>query len=379
MTEIDIALEQVSKRFGEAVAVDSVSLEVRHGEFLSVIGPSGCGKTTTLRLIAGLEEPDAGHVVVRGTPMDGVPPYERKLGLVFQSFALFPHLNVLQNVEFGLRMRRVDTNERSERARKALEAVGLEGFESRDVGRLSGGQMQRVGLARALVIEPACILLDEPLGSLDAKLRIEMQGELKQLQRDMGITFVHVSHNQSEALAMADRIAVMSSGEFKQLGTPQEIYSAPANRFVAEFVGQTNIFEGVVKGRQDGHATVLTDVGSFAVPGEQRTLGEGDRIAFVVRPHLVRPVGEGTPIPDNTVDGEVVGLEYAGSAVTSTLRLPDGEEIKVEQHESLTHEQAIPRHGDRLRVGWSSDDVYVLPTKGEARDERGQGEGVNSE
>ena len=181
MTEIDIALERVSKSFGEAVAVDSVSLEVRRGEFLSVIGPSGCGKTTTLRLIAGLEEPDAGHVVIRQTPMDGVPPYERKLGLVFQSFALFPHLNVLRNVEFGLRMRRVDAKERSERARKALKAVGLEGFESRDVGRLSGGQMQRVGLARALVIEPACILLDEPLGSLDAKLRVEMQGELKQL------------------------------------------------------------------------------------------------------------------------------------------------------------------------------------------------------
>ena len=178
---------------------------------------------------------------------------------------------------------------------------------------------------------------------------------------------------------MADRIAVMSNGDIKQLGTPQEIYSAPLNRFVAEFVGQTNIFEGVVKGRQDGHATVLTDVGSFAVPGEQRPLGEGDRIAFVVRPHLVRPVGEGTSTPDNTVDGEVVGLEYAGSAVTSTLRLRDGGEIKIEQHESLTHEQAVPRHGDRLRVGWSSDDVYVLPTKGEARDERGQGEGVNSE
>jgi ABC-type Fe3+/spermidine/putrescine transport system ATPase subunit len=365
MTEIDIALEDVTKGFGEEIAVNSLSLGVQRGEFLSVIGPSGCGKTTTLRLIAGLEEQDSGRIVVRGESMDGVPPYRRQLGLVFQSFALFPHLDVLRNVEFGLRMRRVDGTERSERARRALHAVGLEGFEGRDVGRLSGGQMQRVAIARALVIEPTCILLDEPLGSLDAKLRIEMQGELKQLQRDMGITFVHVSHNQSEALAMADRIAVMSGGVFKQLGTPQEIYATPANRFVAEFVGQTNIFEGVVQSRHDGQVAVQTDVGSFAVARGEHPLGEGDRISFVVRPHLVRPVTEGGAAPDNTVNGEVVGLEYAGSAVTSTLRLPDGGEIKVEQHESLTREQAVPRHGERITVGWNSQDVYVLPPDGE--------------
>jgi spermidine/putrescine transport system ATP-binding protein len=224
--------------------------------------------------------------------------------------------------------------------------------------------MQRVGLARALVIEPACILLDEPLGSLDAKLRIEMQGELKQLQRDMGITFIHVSHNQSEALAMADRIAVMSLGEFKQLGTPHEIYAAPANRFVAEFVGQTNIFEGVVvESKANGRATVRTDAGSFVVPAGQRPLGEGDRITFVVRPHLVRPVRDEGPNLENTVAGEVVGLEYAGSVVTSTLRLVEGAgEIKVEQHESLSRRQDAPRHGERATVGWRADDIYVLPT-----------------
>jgi spermidine/putrescine transport system ATP-binding protein len=361
MTEIDIALEGVTKGFGDTVAVDSVSLDVRRGEFLSIIGPSGCGKTTTLRLIAGLDQPDSGHVVVRGKSMDGVPAYERNLGLVFQSFALFPHLTVLQNVEFGLRMRKVGATDRAGRARKALKEVGLEGFEGRDVAQLSGGQMQRVGIARALVVEPACILLDEPLGSLDAKLRVEMQGELKQLQRDMGITFVHVSHNQSEALAMADRMAVMNRGELKQLGTPREVFGAPSNRFVAEFVGQTNIFEGVVESTRDGRATVLTDAGSFVVPGDQRPIGEGERISFVIRPHLVRPVAEQAPTPENTVTGEVVGLEYAGSLMTSTLRLRDGGEIKVEQHGSLSREQTLASHGERTTVGWDADDVYVLP------------------
>jgi spermidine/putrescine transport system ATP-binding protein len=373
MTEIDIALEGVTKSFGDTVAVKSLSLEVRRGEFLSVIGPSGCGKTTTLRLIAGLDLADSGRITVRGMRMEGVPPYERNIGLVFQSFALFPHLDVLQNVEFGLRMRGVNGAERSKRARKALAEVGLEGFERRDVAQLSGGQMQRVGLARALVIEPACILLDEPLGSLDAKLRIEMQGELKQLQRELDITFIHVSHNQSEALAMADRIAVMSDGVFKQLGTPQEIYAAPTNRFVAEFVGQTNIFEGVVEAQSDGRATVLTDAGSFVVPAGQRPLGEGDRVTFVVRPHLVRPVPQDGPRPENIVQGEVVGLEYAGSVVTSTLRLIDGEgEIKVEQHESLSRREAVPRHGERATVGWTADDIYVLPSS-EGREGRFRG------
>jgi ABC-type Fe3+/spermidine/putrescine transport system ATPase subunit len=361
MTEIDIALDAVTKRFGETTAVNSISLEVQRGEFLSLIGPSGCGKTTTLRLIAGLEEPDSGQIVIKGEPMEGMPPYERGLGLVFQSFALFPHLNTLQNVEFGLRMRGISADERLERARKALSAVGLEGFEERDVAQLSGGQMQRVGLARALVIEPASILLDEPLGSLDAKLRIEMQGELKELQRDMGITFIHVSHNQSEALAMADRMAVMNLGDIEQLGTPQEVFGAPASRFVAEFVGQTNIFEGTVESQQNGRATVRTDVGSFTVSA-QRRLGEGEPITFVVRPHLVRPVAEEGTSLENTVSGEVVGLEYAGSLVTSTLRMRDGGEIKVEQHGSMSFEQVLGRHGESARVGWKADDVYVLPS-----------------
>src|SRR5262252_9124689 len=252
MPEADVQLIGVTKRFGDVTAVDQVDLEVSSGEFLSVIGPSGCGKTTTMRLIAGLDQPDAGQILIRGRHMEGVPPYQRNVGLVFQSFALFPHLNVAENVEFGLRMRDEARQARADKALKALRAVGLEALAKRRIEQLSGGQKQRVALARALVVEPALILLDEPLGSLDAKLRIEMQSELKSLQRQMGITFIHVSHNQSEALVMADRIAVMNEGRFEQIGAPQAIYQQPQTRFVAEFVGRNNIFEGQVIQARNG-------------------------------------------------------------------------------------------------------------------------------
>ena len=221
MAEKDVEIVGASKRFGSVTAVDNVSLDVYRGEFLSIIGPSGCGKTTTMRLIAGLDQPDSGQVIIRGAHMEGVPPYKRNVGMVFQSFALFPHLNVLDNVQFGLKMRNVAETERLAKAQRALKVVGLDGYDKRRIDQLSGGQKQRVALARALVVEPALILLDEPLGALDARLRIDMQSELKSLQRQMGITFIHVSHNQGEALVMADRIAVMNVGRFEQIDTPQ--------------------------------------------------------------------------------------------------------------------------------------------------------------
>ena len=252
MPEADVQLIGVTKRFGSVTAVNSIDLEVYRGEFLSVIGPSGCGKTTTMRLVAGLDQPDAGQILIRGRRMDGVPPYQRNVGLVFQSFALFPHLNVLENVAFGLRMRKEPPQRRREKSLKALRAVGMESLAQRSIEQLSGGQKQRVALARALVVEPALILLDEPLGSLDAKLRIEMQSELKSLQRQMGITFIHVSHNQGEALVMADRIAVMNEGRFEQISLPQTIYRQPQTRFVAEFVGRNNLFEGEIVEARDG-------------------------------------------------------------------------------------------------------------------------------
>ena len=357
MESYDVELRNVTKRFGETVAVDNVSLAVRTGEFVSVIGPSGCGKTTTMRMIAGLDQPDSGEIIIRGQPMQGVPPYERNVALVFQSFALFPHLDVLGNVEFGLRMRGVDKSARRERALRALRTVGLEGFAQRRIGQLSGGQRQRVALARALVVEPALILLDEPLGSLDARLRIEMQSELKSLQQQLGITFIHVSHNQGEALAMADRIVVMNAGHFEQVDTPANIYGSPRTRFVAHFVGTNNIFEGPVVRRDNGRVTVQTPAGDLLVAAN----GDAgrDSLSFVVRADRLRWLEEGRHA-DNELEAVVRAIEYTGSLSTIALSLPSGALVKMEQHESLLRHRA-PRHGETLRVGWDADDGFVLP------------------
>ena len=358
MDSYDVELRNATKRFGDVVAVNDVSLAVKTGEFVSIIGPSGCGKTTTMRMIAGLDQPDAGDVIIRGTPMQGVPPYERNVALVFQSFALFPHLDVLGNVEFGLRMRGIDKTSRRERATRALRTVGLEGFERRRVGQLSGGQRQRVALARALVVEPALILLDEPLGSLDARLRIDMQSELKSLQQQLGITFIHVSHNQGEALAMADRIVVMNEGRFEQVDVPAAIYGAPRTRFVAQFVGTNNIFDGPVVSADSGRTTVRTSAGDLIVAanGDARSR---DHLSFVVRADRLRWLDDATSA-DNELDAVVLAIEYTGSLSTIALALPSGGQVKMEQHESLLRRRA-PRHGETLRIGWDASDGFVLP------------------
>jgi spermidine/putrescine transport system ATP-binding protein len=357
MDGYDVELRNATKRFGDLVAVDAVNLAVKTGEFVSIIGPSGCGKTTMMRMIAGLDQPDGGEVIIRGQQMQGVPPYERNVALVFQSFALFPHLDVLGNVEFGLRMRGVDKRSRQERARRALRTVGLEGFERRRVGQLSGGQRQRVALARALVVEPALILLDEPLGSLDAKLRIDMQSELKSLQQQLGITFIHVSHNQGEALAMADRIVVMNEGRYEQIDVPAAIYGSPRTRFVAEFVGTNNIFDGPVTGVEDRRARVQTPAGDFLVAVNGDARGR-EYLSFVVRADRLRWLEEGRGA-DNELEAVVRAIEYTGSLSTVSLSLPSGGLLKMEQHESLLRHRA-PRHGETLRVGWDAEDGFVL-------------------
>ncbi len=362
MADKDVEIVGASKRFGSVLAVDNVSLDVYRGEFLSVIGPSGCGKTTTMRLIAGLDQPDTGQVIIRGAHMEGVPPYKRNVGMVFQSFALFPHLNVLDNVQFGLKMRNVAEAERLAKAQRALKAVGLEGYDKRRIDQLSGGQKQRVALARALVVEPALILLDEPLGALDARLRIEMQSELKSLQRQMGITFIHVSHNQGEALVMADRIAVMNLGRFEQIDTPQAVYQRPATRFVADFVGRNNIMEGVVKSANGDLASIDSVHGLLSARTGGRQLAAGQRVSMVVRADLVKPVAVSAAPPENKITGVIKGLEYAGSVILIVLDLGGGKELKLEQHESLTRGDGAPRHGDSLTATWAPDDVYFLPT-----------------
>src|SRR6187401_3001431 len=246
-TAPDVEIIGVTKRFGAVTAVDAMDLSIARGEFYSLLGPSGCGKTTTLRMIAGFEQPTEGEIMLAGTPIAGVPPYQRNVNTVFQHYALFPHMDVAQNVGYGLRQREVPRDEERRRASEALALVRLGGYERRRTWEMSGGQQQRVALARALVNRPTVLLLDEPLGALDLKLRKNLQLELKRIQTEVGITFVYVTHDQEEALTMSDRIAVMHAGKVEQLGTPEELYDRPTSRFVADFIGTTNLLSGAVE------------------------------------------------------------------------------------------------------------------------------------
>src|SRR4051794_33363646 len=283
---VEVGLYGVTKRFGPVAAVDNVTIEVARGEFFSLLGPSGCGKTTSLRMIAGFEEPNEGRVVLSASNIVGVPPYRRNVNTVFQSYALFPHLTVADNVAFGLRRKKVSKSDARVRARKYLDLVQLEGYDDRRPAQLSGGQQQRVALARALVNEPAVLLLDEPLGALDLKLRKQMQLELMRIQREVGVTFIYVTHDQEEALVMSDRIAVMSYGHVEQIGYPEDIYERPATRFVAGFIGTSNVVETQVLGREGEWLEVASAPGNCLLvpPPAGRAISSGETIAFTVRP-----------------------------------------------------------------------------------------------
>jgi spermidine/putrescine ABC transporter ATP-binding subunit len=303
----DVRLDKVRKTFGTVVAVNDVSLDIERGTIFSLLGPSGCGKTTTLRLIAGFEQPNAGDVYIRGQRVTAIPPYRRDFSMVFQSYALFPHLNVAENVAFGLRMRRVPRAERGAAVNEALELVKLGALADRYPRQLSGGQQQRVALARAMVVKPAVLLLDEPLGALDKMLREEMQVELRGLQQRLGITAVFVTHDQEEALTLSDRVAVMRSGLIEQIGAPREIYDRPCNEFVAGFLGASNFLDGSVVSREGGIALVETAGGRVRVVTDSAAVGAKVRLA--VRPERVRmnrPDGEG-------LSARVRDIVYRGS------------------------------------------------------------------
>ena len=317
-----VVLGGVTKRFDELTAVDDVSLEVGSGEFFSLLGPSGCGKTTTLRMVAGFERPDAGRIFSGDQDVTDVPPHRRPVNTVFQSYALFPHLTLERNVGFGLRFERLTKEEEMARVREALELVRLTGLERRRPHQLSGGQQQRVALARALVLSPSVLLLDEPLGALDAKLRRDLQIELKSLQREVGITFLYVTHDQEEALTMSDRLAVMSHGRVEQLGTPREVYESPRTTFVADFLGVSNLMRGQVlaDGRVDVGGVVLT-------PG----LGDGRGARIVrltIRPERVRiePAGEAG---ENRVPATIERFVYLGSTTQVFVTLPGGDRVQA--------------------------------------------------
>jgi ABC-type Fe3+/spermidine/putrescine transport system ATPase subunit len=325
----DVELIGVSKRFGDVLAVDALDLEVRPGEFLSLLGPSGCGKTTTLRLIAGFERPDEGDIRIGGSDVSRLPPYKRDVNTVFQSYALFPHLSVGDNVGYGLKQRGLRRAERRARALEMLELVRLPGFEGRKPKQLSGGQQQRVALARALVMQPRVLLLDEPLGALDLKVRRELQIELKRIQEEIGITFVYVTHDQEEALAMSDRVAVMHGGRIEQLGAPREIYDRPATRFVADFIGETNFI---------------------------RVRGE----IVAVRPEHVRVTRSATPAED-ALAATVVATMVVGSAVQCVVRTDDGQELLVREQRARGAAGAESlREGERVFVGWASEEALEL-------------------
>lgn len=361
MTNSAVLLQNVVKRFGDMVAVDGINLEIDEGDFVAFIGPSGCGKTTTLRIMAGLEEPSAGQVFIRGKQMNDVKPWERDTPMVWQNFALFPFLSVAKNVEFALRMKGVEKAKRGPRVQHWLDMVGIGNLAQRSIGQLSGGQKQRVALARALVTEPSLLLLDEPLGSLDAHLRVHMQGELRRLQQELGITFIYVTHNQSEALAMANRVIIMDEGRIQQIGPPQDVYRAPLNRFVAEFVGTNNILSGEVDDVHDGVISVRTPLGQVkARPGKGPTPTQGQPITLVISADRIDVITGDQPPGRNTVTGRLIGEEFVGAVVTLFLELPDGTEFRVQkqQHEI---ERIQLRHGEQATIAWAPESTYILP------------------
>src|SRR5436305_14094420 len=313
----DVRLERVTKRFEETTAVDNLSLEIERGSFFALLGPSGCGKTTTLRMIGGFEEPSEGDIYLGEREVSGLPSYKRDVNTVFQSYALFPHLSIFENVAFGLRRRGVGKGEITERVGQALELVDLGAFGKRRPNQLSGGQQQRVALARALVNSPRVLLLDEPLGALDLKLRKQMQRELKRIQHEVGITFVHVTHDQEEAMTMADRIAVMSKGRIEQLGSPDELYERPETPFVAGFLGVSNLLPGVVAGEEQ----VRLDGGTLVHVASEVLAGRRGRVAVGIRPEKIHV--DSAAAESNTLAGTVAERAYVGVAtqyLVETLR-----------------------------------------------------------
>ena len=347
-----VKLKGITKKFGDVTAVDNVDLNIEDGEFFSLLGPSGCGKTTTLRMIAGLEFPTEGSLSIFGEEVGTLAPNKRSVNTVFQNYALFPHLTVLDNVGFGLKMQGVDKGETRQRSMEMIELVQLEGLEDRKPSQMSGGQQQRVALARALVNQPKVLLLDEPLGALDQKLRQEMQLELKKLQRDVGISFVFVTHDQEEALTMSDRIAVMHEGKLLQVASPEEIYETPANRFVADFIGRTNLLEGTVS---DSETVILTN----GIPIRAHSdFAAGTRVSISIRPErakISQQNEDGNPL--SSVNGTVETITYLGNARVYGVKFTW---MSLEVREENRPGIELYEPGTSITVSWDHDAISVV-------------------
>ena len=361
VNDIAVNLRSLHKSYGQSVAVDDVSLEVRRGEFFSLLGPSGCGKTTTLRMIAGLLQPDAGQIEIMGEDVTDRPAHRRNIGMVFQNYALFPHMTVAENVAFGLKMRKIERSVAAERVERVLDLVQLGGAKGRLPRELSGGQQQRVALARAIVIEPRLLLLDEPLSNLDAKLRKEMQIELRTLQRRLNITAVYVTHDQEEALTLSDRIAIMNRGCISQCSAPSEIYRNPANRFVAEFIGRVNLLRGWVS--SDGSAAVfrMEQGSTLRLPNRVLSeLGTDAPVDLVLRPENVRLDPTGPRIDDAIlVPGTIRQAVYTGATTSYVVEVEGGFTMTAEQQNTLG--EPLHQEGDRVTVYIDPAAVYTVP------------------
>jgi spermidine/putrescine transport system ATP-binding protein len=358
-----VSLRGVTKRFGDFAAVRDMDLDIPRGHFFTMLGPSGCGKTTTLRMIAGFEEPSEGTVLLDGDDVTGLPPFRRPTNTVFQSYALFPHLSVERNVAFGLERRRVSKDEVKRRVGEELERVGLAREAKRKPRQLSGGQQQRVALARALVNRPAVLLLDEPLGALDLKLRKQLQVELKRIQQDVGITFVYVTHDQEEALTMSDRIAVMNRGVVEQLDDPEELYERPKTTFVAGFIGVSNLMPGEVVSTATGAVELKLDAGPTVRAGSTGA-SVGERAHAVVRPEKLQlhaaANGAGAD-GGHSVEGQIESSLYLGTATQVVVRLGDGTPMTVLVPN--TDEEArrrLPAAGDAARLTWSAENIHIV-------------------
>ena len=347
-----VQLEGVNKYFGKNHVVKNLNLSVEEGEFLTLLGSSGCGKTTTLRMIAGFEEPTSGSILVEGQAVEEKEPFERNVNTVFQSYALFPHKTIYDNVAYGLKMKKVPKTEIARRVKEIMALVQLTGFEERYPSQLSGGQKQRVAIARALINRPRVLLLDEPLGALDLKLRKQMQLELKRLQRKLNISFIYVTHDQEEALTMSDRIAVMHDGILDQLGTPEEIYEQPRTKFVATFIGETNIFEGNIKELAMGRVAVRIENG--VIRGCGYVFSRNEYITVSVRPEKMK--FSAAPVKGFQLEAQVKDYVYAGSVVKCIAVLQNGMEIKMDR---LAGEE-LPEPGSIIHPWWEEKDAVLL-------------------
>jgi spermidine/putrescine transport system ATP-binding protein len=369
--EVAVRLVDVVKKFGETAAVDHINLEVRDGEFFSLLGPSGCGKTTTLRMIGGFEQPTSGLIELQGNEVTWLPPYRRNVNTVFQNYALFPHLTIYENVAFGLRRKGVRKDELKSRVTEMLKLVELPGFETRKPNQISGGQAQRVALARALINRPAVLLLDEPLGALDLKLRKQMQLELKRIQQEVGITFIYVTHDQEEAMTMSDRIAVMNKGRYEQLGDPEALYERPQTRFVAGFLGVSNLLPATRTGTANGYTTVsLSDATQVRIP--EGAVNGVDRVEIGVRPEKIRIHALDDQVADgrNILAGTVRDASYVGVSTSYVVEARGGTRLTVyEQNVERATRSELWAQGEEVRLSWSPDHTFAVPEDGPATDD----------